>query len=388
MGMARATAGFRDRKEVRSFHKLRRANSGRILNLIMLTDSAAAAGLSTTKAKRDAGPLFFCNTLNYAILAKHNLRDNEHELFARSVHVATKVFIPFDPHRLEIGGRSFFIEELQFKEHLRELLHLDTMTGDPHVIHDVKALEALSRSPTLDPFIITEALRSEGIRVEPTYLCDSYTLASKSSSDVFQVFKPLVQRAIGKVATAEEMSRFVDQVWNVSAGTTDNLFLEALQIPRRDWASVIFAWKALIYYDLISRGTDEKLQRVLKVLQGTVTKSRPSSAVVNRIELLKRELARALYRLHDGSTVYIHKALQNVVDSILGNGVAGALSETLRGMADNITGVGMNVVLFDQVTSYLLYLYPKPSTNFVDAEEFESELSNLCDIVQLRDKEI
>jgi hypothetical protein len=377
------TAAFRERKEVRSFHKLKRTNSGRVLNLINLSNAATSmnAGPKPTNIPK----LFYSNTLNYSILTKHNLRDNERDLFARALHVATKIFIPFDPKRLEIGGRSFFIEEFLFKDHLRDLLHLDPTLGDPNVLHDIRVLETLSRSPTLDPFIITEFMRSEGLRAEPAFFSESYGLASKASSEVFQVFQPLVQKALGKAASPEEMGRFVDQVWNVSAGTTDNLFLEALQIPRREWANVIFSWKALIYYDLISRGTGARLDAVLQVLRETIPKMRPSRVLVMRIEEQKRDLARNLYKLHEGSTGYIRIALTRIVDAIVGESTAGSLSETLRDMADHISTVGMNVVLFDQVTSYFLYLFPRPSDGVVDGEEFEAELTNLCDIVQLRD---
>ncbi len=385
------TTVFRERKEVRSFHKLRRASSGRVLNLINLTDAVTAAGAAGDKLKHTVKPLFYNATLNYTILTKHNLRDNERDLFARPLHVATKIFIPFDPQRLEVGGRSFFIEESQFKDHMRELLHLDLATGDKEVLHDIKVLEALSRSPTLDPFIVTECLRADGLRVEPAFFAESYGLVTKSSADVFDVFKPLIQKALGKVASPEEMSRFVDQVWNVTAATADNLFLEALQIPRSEWANVIFAWKALIYYDLISRGTGDRLKKVLTVLQGTTPKIRASSADLAHIGELKRELARNLYKLHDGSTVYIRGALKRLVAAIINeSGTAGAseISESLRDMAQNISSVGMNVVLFDQVTGYFLYLYPKPTNNLVDPEDLECELANLCEIVELRDGDV
>jgi hypothetical protein len=376
---------FRERKEVRSFHKLRRSNSGRVLNLIYLTEAATNTPQATDKPQAAIKPLFHNTTLNYTILTKHNLRDNERDLFARSLQVATKIFIPFDPMRLEIGGRSFFIEEIQFKDHLRELLHLDSATSDKNVIHDIKVLEALSRSPTLDPFIVTECLRVDGLRVEPAFFAESYGLAAKASADVFDVFKPLIQKALGKTASAEEMSRFVDQVWNVTASSTDNLFLEALQIPRTEWANVIFAWKALIYYDLISRGTGDRLEKVLNVLRRTAPKVRLSAADMMHIDELKRELARNLYRLHDGSTGYIHSALQRIVDAILSESSGSEISASLRNMAANISSVGMNVVLFDQVTSYFLFLYPKPTTSVIDPEDYECELANLCEIVQLRD---
>ena len=378
-------AAFRERKEVRSFHKLRRSSSGRVLNLIHLTEAAANTPKVTDKPQATIKPLFHNTTLNYTILTKDNLRDNERDLFSRSLQVATKIFIPFDPMRLEIGGRSFFIEEYLFKDHLRELLHLDSATGDKNVVHDIKVLEALSRSPTLDPFIVTECLRAEGLRVEPAFFAESYALAAKASADVFDVFKPLIQKALGKTASPEEMSRFVDQVWNVTASTSDNLFLEALQIPRIKWANVIFAWKALIYYDLMSRGTGDRLAKVLNVLRGTSPKMRLSSADMAHIEELKRELARNLYRLHDGSTGYIRSALQRIVDAILSESSGGEISDSLRNMAANISSVGMNVVLFDQVTSYFLFLYPKPTSGVIDPEGYECELANLCEIVQLRD---
>jgi hypothetical protein len=376
---------LRERKEVRSFHRIRRANGGRILNLIDLTDAATAAAQEAQTDKQPAR-IFYANVLNYSIVAKHNVREHERDLFTRNVQVATKVFIPFDPRRLDIGGRSFFVEEQQFKDHLKELVHLDSSQGHPHVLHDLKVLETLSYAPTLDPFIVTESLRAAGVNIEPSFFSDSYAMTSKASSEVFQVFNPLLQKALGKMASAEEISRFVDQVWNVNAATTNNPFLEALQIPRSEWSSVIFAWKALIYYDLVSRNSPQRLQEVLTVLKGTRPKRRAGGAGTADIATLKREFGRHLYKLHDGSTGYIQVALQRIVNAILSENGAGAISESLRNMAANISMVGTNVVLFDQVTSYFLFMYPKPSTDIVDPDELESQLANLCEIVRLRDK--
>jgi hypothetical protein len=384
----RPSTAFRGRREVRSFGRIRRSNSGRILNLIALREASTATGGPSDKRQAPTEHLFFCVALNNAILTKHNVRENERELFTRNVHVATKIFIPFDSKRLDAGGRSFFIEEHQFKDHLKELLHINWVSRDGETQHDIKVLEALSHSPTLDPFIVTESLRAEGIRIDPSFFAESYALACKASADVFDVFKPLIQKALGKAVSPDELSRFIDQVWSVSRATTENPFLEALQIPRSEWASVIFAWKALIYYDIVSRGTAERLQHVLSVLHKTIPKVRSFSPTAVRIEELKRDLARNLYRLHDGSTGYIQLALKQIVDAILNDTGALAISESLRGMAENISSVGMNVVLFDQVTSYFLYLYPGPSTDQVDADEYEGQLANLCDIVRLQDKDL
>lgn len=377
----RGTATFRERKEVRSFHRIRRSNSGRILNLAQLSEAAAPA------VSPDAPPIrmFFTNALNYAILTKHNLRDNERELFGYQLQVATKVFVPFDPRRLEVGGRSFFVEEIRFKEHMRDLLHVNLATGDAQVQHDLNVLEALAHCPTLDPFIVTERLRAEGIKIDPTFFAESHALTSKITTDVFQVFEPLLQKALGKVATSEELSRFIEQVWNTTPDTKSNLFLEALQIPRDEWGDVIFAWKALIYYDLMSRGAAAKLQRVLRILHGTTPKSRLSSSAMASVQGVKRELARNLFKLHDDSTGYIQLALKKIADAILNETGARTLSQSLRNIPTNIMSVGMNVMLFDQVTGYFLHLYPRPSAGQIDPEDFESELANLCSILQLRD---
>jgi hypothetical protein len=379
-------ARFRDTKEVRGFHRLRRTtSSGRILNLVALSEAA-----SRPRADKDGTPvttekLFHTNTLNYAILVKHNIRPHERELFSRNVQVGTKIFLPFDPKRLDVGGCSFFIEEDGFKESLKDLINLDAGGSDPHAQHDIKVLETLSRSPTLDPFIITECLRAEGIVVEPTLFSDSYTVMLKASSDVFEVFKPLVQKALGKIASPIEMTRFVEQVWNVNSTTTSNPFLEALQIPQTEWANVIFSWKALIYYDISSRDSPERLRRVFSILKEIEPKNRVSQTTARELLRLKKDFGRKLYSLHDGSSVYIRQALTGVVDAILNQSDAAAISTSLRSLAKNITAVGMDVVLFDQVTSYFLFLFPK-TTIRMDGDELEAELTNLCEIIELRDQ--
>ena len=376
------TTGFRDRKEVRGFHRIRKSNSGRILNLIDLTE---ASNIGSREEGTGVFHVFNAKALNFSILAKHNIRDNERELFSRNLQVATKVFIPFDPKHLDIGGHSFFVEEAQFKEHLRDLVHLDPSLADPQVQHDLKVLEALGQSPTLDPFIVTERLRAEGIVIRPSFFAESYAVADKTSSDAFLVFRPLLQKALGKVASENEMTRFIDQVWHVTSSAQNNPFLEALKIPRAEWADVIFAWKALIYYDVVSRDSPMRLQRVLSILQSLTPKGHIGKNATYNLTELKREFARQLYRLHHGSTGYIQDALKRIVDAILNETGASVISDCLRGMAHNITRVGTDVVLFDQITSYFLYLYPKLTHDAVDADELGSQLADLSEIVQLRD---
>jgi hypothetical protein len=378
------TARVRDTKEIRGFHKIRRsASSSRILNLIELTEASARSTVPEGPAEAPER-IFHTNALNYSILLKHNVRAHERELFSRNVQVATKVFVPFDPRRLDIGGRSFFIEEDLFKDLLRELVHIDVAAADAHIQRDVRTLEVLSQTPTLDPFIITERLRCDGIAIKPSVFSDSYAVTLKASSDVFQVFKPLVEKALGKIASPLEMTRFVDQVWNVNGSTTSNPFLEALRIPRTEWADVIFAWKALIYYELTTRESPQRLHRVFAVLRELDPKRRVSDSKARELLQLKKDFAHKLFALHDGSSGYIRTTLKNIVDAILSDSNASALSDSLRSMAGNISSVGTDVVLFDQVASYFLFLFPK-STIRLDPEDLEANLVNLCEIIDLQD---
>jgi hypothetical protein len=192
---------------------------GRILNLIQFEKNLgqeSRAEASPTPVERRKGPArFFANDiLNRAIYLKHNLRQAETVLFDSHNHVETKVFIPFEHDRLEIGGQSFFIGEIAYDEILATLLQLDTASPDPKTQRDLKVLNILRTVPSFDPFILRERLRLAGVKIDRRYFLASYDKTKTATEAVFADIRPLIESALGKSATHEELARFVNQVWN------------------------------------------------------------------------------------------------------------------------------------------------------------------------------
>ena len=256
---ARADLGMSDtvlqnRNSYRRLDKLRHVPiSGHILNLIQFEKNLgqeSRAEASPAPVERRKGPArFFANDiLNRAIYLKHNLRQVETVLFDSHNHVETKVFIPFEHDRLEIGGQSFFIGEIAYDEILATLLQLDTASPDPKTQRDLKVLNILRTVPSFDPFILRERLRLAGVKIDRRYFLASYDKTKTATEAVFADIGPLIESALGKSATHDELARFVNQVWSITEGSTSNLFFETLRIPRTEWPDIVFAWKALLFY--------------------------------------------------------------------------------------------------------------------------------------------
>jgi hypothetical protein len=383
---------IRERSVVRSFQKVqRREQNGRILSMIDYTAAAqrgpsSSADASETASRTSRRGLFNASGLNRAIFVKHNVRPNEREMFAHSTQLATKVFLPFDPNRLESGGRSFFLEERHYKDFLRDYFRIDTESTEPKVLSDIRILGVLRETPTLDPFVVCERLRAAGIEADPEIFSGGYAQVHEASERVFEVFRPLLEKATSRIVSQDEMTRFAKQIWDVDETTTSNPFLEALHIPRAEWVSVIFAWKALIYYDIISDKADERFNEVLVRLKGLKLLGIPRTRDSIFVQNVERAFLDTIRKLRDETSVRIRSALDKLVAAVTGEPNPGAISAALCDMAANVSEIGADVMLFDQVTSYFLYLFPA-ETPSADPEVLTEAIANLSDILATRSKQ-
>src|SRR5205807_5411190 len=108
-------------------------NSSRILDLIACEKNLSDAALGSdpqSPANQSAERFFRNERLNRAIFLKHNLREDERSLFLEPGHVETKILLPIDSGRLDIGARSFFIGERSYDQIVRDALHMDPDAED------------------------------------------------------------------------------------------------------------------------------------------------------------------------------------------------------------------------------------------------------------------
>ena len=301
------------RSGYRRLDKLRLVQgTSRILNLIQLEknleeESRAEEEASPVELRKGPARFFANDILNRAIYLKHNLRQDEENLFASHNHVETKVFIPFERDRLEIGGHSFFIGEIAYNEVLCKMLRMDADSPDAKTKRDLKVLNILRMVPSFDPFILRERLRMAGIKIDRRYFMASYDQTKNATEAVFADFRPLIEWALGKRATNDELSRFVDQVWNVTEHSTSNLFFETLRIPQTEWHDIVFAWKALLFYRLEGRKAPEMLGRMIEAMKHIRVNPCHGNGVsdLKAIRRIERRIAKNLLTLEQRAVAYV-----------------------------------------------------------------------------------
>ncbi|HEX3406973.1 MAG TPA: hypothetical protein VHS81_07025, partial [Caulobacteraceae bacterium] len=99
-------------------------------------------------------PMFLHPVLNRTIIVKHHPRPGEFEYAPDRGAVVTKVIFPFDPDDLDLGGQFLVVDDPDLPSQL--VRQLDYSEIDPE--RDLMVLQLIDKLPTLDPFLLHEAL--------------------------------------------------------------------------------------------------------------------------------------------------------------------------------------------------------------------------------------
>jgi hypothetical protein len=378
-----------NRSSYRRLDKLRHVPiSGRILNLIQFEknlgpDSRTESNATVVERRSGTARFFYNDILNRAIFLKHNLRAAEAALFDSHNHVETKVFIPFEHDRLEIGGQSFFIGEIAYDEILATMLHLDTASPDPKIQRDLRVLDILRTVPSFDPFILRERLRLAGIKIDRRYFLASYEKTKTATEAVFSDIRPLIEAALGKSATHDELARFVNQVWNITEGSTSNLFFETLRIPRTEWPDIVFAWKALLFYRLEGGNAPALLTRMIETMKLIKVNFSHGSASQAEIRRIERRIAKNLFALNERAMAYVNSTAAALMDAVSKELDVTVFRNLLRELSSHIVALGSDFTVFEQVIAYYQYLY-KHRSAAVDGATYETTLVSLDEILSWR----
>ncbi len=212
------------------------ASTSRILNL------AYVHGHCANEPDYASKPFFRNPKLNKAILIKHTLRPNELELFTSERRSATKVIMAFDPGDLRLGGEALFVNQVGFDALARSMLD---MHGDGQ--KDVETLRLLDSLPSLDPFILREALARKGIAPAPCYL----RISSSDISSMIAFANNEIERLIN-IAYADGQKqasmRFTGKILSDSLDKELEPLKATLRLSNDQFADGIFSWRGFLYF--------------------------------------------------------------------------------------------------------------------------------------------
>lgn len=194
-------------------------------------------------------PMFTHPLLNRTIIVKHHPRAGEFEYSPERAAIATKVIFPFDPEDLDLGGQFIMVDEPDLIEQLER--HLDY--SGALLDRDVAVLRLLDRLPTLDPFLLYEALTANKIDVSPCYYRLSHTDKTEMLEFVSKQVESLITLCFGGSGGGGQAKRLSELL--LAEGDSPELepLRATMRMEEAEFAHAMFCWKAVLYYRWRSR---------------------------------------------------------------------------------------------------------------------------------------
>lgn len=245
-------------RAIRNLAHLRRsASTARVLNLLNVHDEH---GKTEDWAAR---PFFQTPALNQSLIIKHRLRRDELDSFHLRRQVATKIIVPIDNSDLKAGGRYMFVDQRNFERSLQEAFGIEPEHPD------VRILRLLDKLPSLDPFLLREQLRREGVEAAPCYFAISEADMERMIKFVEDEIAPLVNLCLGGGPINEEASRtLASKILSDDPGDRMEALRETLRLSPENYAEGIFCWKGFLYYKWV---LNSLMGEVVEVAQSVVT---------------------------------------------------------------------------------------------------------------------
>jgi hypothetical protein len=276
-----------------------RSASARVLDLHSLALDAAE------DPEHAARPMFTHPVLNRTLIVKHHPRPGEFEYADDHGAIVTKIIFPFDPDDLDLGGQFLLVDDPDLVALLER--HLDYRDAD--LARDVAVLRLLDRLPTLDPFLLHEAMATNRIDVAPCYFRLSLADKAEMSDFVARQVEALIGLCFAGAAVSQEQTK---RLAGLILAEGDSPELDPLRLTMRmeppEFAQAMFCWKAVLYYRWRSRGLWPEV-KVTRRSIATIEASRFDietapfvRAAIGRLEELMTDSERRiaeLFRIYD-----------------------------------------------------------------------------------------
>jgi len=222
------------------------ASTARILNLLQIWRLSGDPNSKFYDPEWAEKPLFRTPALNRSIIIKHRLRRNEVEVFGiGSRRLSTKVILPIAHSELKYGGQYVFVDQIGFDQIMREIFSL------PSEHPDIQTLRLLDKLPSLDPFLLREQLRRNGIDPAQCYFAISASDTARMDKFVQAEITPLVTMSMGPdlIGVNQNSVRVLaSKILSGAPGGQLDALRETLRLAPHQYQEGVFCWKGFLYY--------------------------------------------------------------------------------------------------------------------------------------------
>jgi hypothetical protein len=353
-------------------HITARASSARVLDLHWLAKEYAL------DPEHRARPLFTHPVLNRTIIVKHHPRPGEIEV-GDDRPVVTKIIFPFDPEDLDLGGQFLLTGDAELAEKLTRYLDYRE-EGD--LERDRARLGVIDRLPTLDPFLLREALAAQGSDVAPCY----FRLTADDRKEMGEFVAHQVETLIGlcfagSVVSEAQAKRLSDLI--LSGGEDPELdpLREALRMAPGAFAEAMFCWKAVLYYRWRARGLGPELKATLKSIAGVqLSRFDPHAARFVRaaLEQLSDHIRDCERRIAERFFAY-----DKVFEALTAQRTPEPFRRFLTQGPVVFADIGGSMGRLEQIISYWAYQFPGGRTRDLSPEAIFDSLRNLLEALSI-----
>ena len=194
---------------------------------------------------------FFANPhLHSLVLIKETNVNGARGASSNGQIVGTKLYFPYNGDDVYEGGRSVFLHHPQVMTVLREQFGLASgAVTQEELLRDLKILRILDRLPSLDGFLMRNALEQENITVHGSYFEIPDEERAAIIEYVRRKLEPLVQAAFGSESpTASKVSQLIDKLWEARDKEALAPLIEAFRFPDHEALTIFGSWNGITYY--------------------------------------------------------------------------------------------------------------------------------------------
>ena len=236
--------------------------------------------------------LFFKNAgMNRLVIIKEALTDERIEPHPSCFAVGTKLYIPYNEADIYEGGRSAFCHSSQLQDVLNQQFGFDGAKASKDDLHrDLKLLEILDGLPSLDAFLMRDAIEVEGVAVNGRYFEIEESRRVAIQEFIRGKIEPLVRAAYGdQRSVAHRVSQLVDKIWETKDTEALSQLIEAFRIPVEEAPAIFAAWKGIVFYCYEYSRTKAKREEFARWLKdGAVERDIVAKSIHASIDQIRR----------------------------------------------------------------------------------------------------
>ncbi|HEV8014893.1 MAG TPA: hypothetical protein VGP48_05150 [Stellaceae bacterium] len=193
--------------------------------------------------------LFKTPAMHHLVLIKEALRydDPRHP---KGVAIGSKLYVPYNHDEIYEGGRSIFFHSPNLLQVFQEQFGVKEDAATSGALdHDMKIFRLLDELPSLDGFLMHDALELEGVEANPAYFDVSSEERVAIQEFIRGKMEPLVQAAYGgKKPPGGKVTQLIDAMWEAKDLSALEPLILAFRFPKDEALAIFGAWKGINFY--------------------------------------------------------------------------------------------------------------------------------------------